>query len=374
MQASPAYQGQESPADQWQESPADQWQQSPDQQPSDQQQGQQEQQPSPPSPDQWQQSPDQQQQEQPLDQPPSPSDQPPQPPPPPSGSSSWWPSWLGRRRLLQQADQGQQQQQEWDSQPLCGGSSAAACSSVAAPLPAGARPQGSTLDSDLVAIDLGGTVLQPGSLVALRFTYSGQLGSGSGLYRSAPFADCTTASGGGDGSSGSPAATTSCSTAVLVATQLEPTYARALLPCWDGPGFKAAFSLTLRLPLGLTALSNTPEAARWVESSSSSSSDAGGSGGGSSGGGDGSSGSNAVQVVQFQTTPVMSPYLLALAAGRLAQYGAGGSGASPALRLWAVPGREGELALAAAVAPAAFAHYLEYTGVAQPLSKVGFRV
>jgi aminopeptidase N len=101
--------------------------------------------------------------------------------------------------------------------------------------------------------------------------------------------------------------------------------------------------------------------------------------------------SDAIQVYEFEPTPVMSPYLLAVAAGALAQYnatsgsstvggngssmsnrGGGGGGSQPELRLWAAAGREGQLAAAAAVAPRAFAFYQSYLSVPQPAELAKF--
>jgi aminopeptidase N len=82
---------------------------------------------------------------------------------------------------------------------------------------------------------------------------------------------------------------------------------------------------------------------------------------------------DAVQVYTFEDSPPMSPYLLAVAAGDLVQYnGTGGAAPElggdgiPQLRLWAAPGQEGQLAAAAAAAPAAFRFYTDYFGVALP--------
>ena len=47
-----------------------------------------------------------------------------------------------------------------------------------------------------------------------------------------------------------------------VYTQFEPLEARGAFPCFDEPGFKVPFRLTLRVPVGMTAFSNTPERAR----------------------------------------------------------------------------------------------------------------
>lgn len=96
-------------------------------------------------------------------------------------------------------------------------------------------------------------------------------------------------------------------------------------------------------------------------------------------------------LVEFQVTPLMSPYLLAVAAGGMVQYtgaeaavpgnssssggcSAGGGSAAmfggadglPVLRFWAAPGLEGQLAAAAEVAPKAFSFYRSYLGVDLP--------
>lgn len=49
---------------------------------------------------------------------------------------------------------------------------------------------------------------------------------------------------------------------VLIATDFEATRARRCFPCWDEPDLKAAFTMTVVVPEGLTALANTPEIAR----------------------------------------------------------------------------------------------------------------
>lgn len=134
-------------------------------------------------------------------------------------------------------------------QLLCG--SEAECSRVIVPV--ASRHQHSTLDQDLVAVDLGGVELPANSTAILRLQYAGSLATdGLGLHRSDPFVVC---SGGGGGNSSTAAGSSSaavlvdggCRAAVLVATQLEPTGARRLLPCYDGPRFKAHFSLELEV-------------------------------------------------------------------------------------------------------------------------------
>jgi aminopeptidase N len=77
----------------------------------------------------------------------------------------------------------------------------------------------------------------------------------------------------------------------LLATQFESHHAREVFPCIDEPEAKATFDLTLTTTKGQTVLANTP-----LESSKTSSKH---------------------QVTKFQTTPIMSVYLLAFIIGDL---------------------------------------------------------
>jgi len=49
---------------------------------------------------------------------------------------------------------------------------------------------------------------------------------------------------------------------VLITTHFEATDARRNFPCWDEPDLKASFQMTLVVPEGMTALTNTPELGR----------------------------------------------------------------------------------------------------------------
>ncbi|XP_055351722.1 puromycin-sensitive aminopeptidase-like [Paramacrobiotus metropolitanus] len=76
------------------------------------------------------------------------------------------------------------------------------------------------------------------------------------------------------------------------ATQFESCFARQCFPCWDEPALKATFDITLVVDKNLVALSNMP-----VKN-------------------EGPLESNAAwKVVQFDTTPIMSTYLVALVVG-----------------------------------------------------------
>ncbi|MCZ7627971.1 MAG: hypothetical protein M5U19_02235 [Microthrixaceae bacterium] len=52
----------------------------------------------------------------------------------------------------------------------------------------------------------------------------------------------------------------------LAVTQCESTHARRFMPCFDEPAFKATFEVTLEVPAGFTAISNSAEVERTVNS------------------------------------------------------------------------------------------------------------
>ena len=130
----------------------------------------------------------------------------------------------------------------------------------------------------------------------------------------------------------------------MAATQFEATDARRAFPCWDEPAAKATFQLTLHIPSGLTAVSNTmPETEI--------------------------PGRDGTKEVRFTPTPRMSTYLLAFIVGDLAAVEARAPNGT-LVRIWATRGKEeqGRFALETAVDLLAYLDF--YFGIPYPLEKL----
>jgi aminopeptidase N len=130
---------------------------------------------------------------------------------------------------------------------------------------------------------------------------------------------------------------------VLLATMMEPTGARRLLPCWDEPAFRARFRLSVDLPGGYAAYSNMPI----VKSGPL----AGGS-----------------QRVAFGTTPKMASYLLALVAGDMERL----AGASDGTQIGIVTtaGKQASAHYALDATKQLLHYYNDYFGTHYPLPKL----
>ena len=134
-------------------------------------------------------------------------------------------------------------------------------------------------------------------------------------------------------------------TAYLATTQFEATDARRALPCWDEPAVKATFQVTLNVPEEMAAVSNTPI----IEEKA----------------GD----SPGVKTVKFDTTPIMSTYLLAFVIGDLTHIEKEAADGT-VVGIWMTRGKEeqGQFALDTSVKLLSF--FNDYFGIPYPLPKL----
>jgi puromycin-sensitive aminopeptidase len=133
---------------------------------------------------------------------------------------------------------------------------------------------------------------------------------------------------------------------VIATTQFEASDARRAFPCWDEPGFKAVFSVTLVVPDELAAISNMSEIDRSPR-------------------GDGKS------VVRFADSPIMSSYLVAFIVGPLGITDPVDVDGIP-LRVAYPPGKGHLTGFAIEVGTYALRWLSEYYGVPYPGDKVDF--
>ncbi len=165
--------------------------------------------------------------------------------------------------------------------------------------------------------------LSPGSYT-FRCEFSGVLGDDlSGLYRSR-YVDA-------DGRE-----------AWLVTSQFEAPYARKAFPCFDEPGFKAAFALSMDIPSDMIGISNMPAESETVEGGR--------------------------KTITFARTPLMSTYLLYLGAGHF-DYIETRRGART-VRVYGVNEQSSRGRFACDVAADTLAFFEEYSGVPYPLPKL----
>ena len=129
----------------------------------------------------------------------------------------------------------------------------------------------------------------------------------------------------------------------LFATQFESHHAREVFPCIDEPEAKATFDLILSTQTGITALGNMPVREQRTE--------------------------NDRLVTTFQTSPVMSTYLLAFVTGELHAV-SGSTKDSVDVSIWATPSQPAEsLTFALDIAIRTTEFFNDYFGVPYPLPK-----
>jgi aminopeptidase N len=129
----------------------------------------------------------------------------------------------------------------------------------------------------------------------------------------------------------------------LIATTMEPTDARRMLPTWDEPAFRAKFRLSVDLPAGLKAYSNTP-----VDRQAAI---AGGQ-----------------QRISFKPTPKMPSYLVVLAAGEFERISAKQDGVE--IGVVTTEGKKDRAAFALNASRDLLHFYNNYFGVPYPLAKL----
>eukprot|EP00927_Polykrikos_kofoidii_P066732 TRINITY_DN62294_c0_g1_i1.p1 TRINITY_DN62294_c0_g1~~TRINITY_DN62294_c0_g1_i1.p1 ORF type:complete len:934 (+),score=173.95 TRINITY_DN62294_c0_g1_i1:69-2804(+) len=134
-----------------------------------------------------------------------------------------------------------------------------------------------------------------------------------------------------------------------VSTHFEPIYARYAFPCVDEPRAKARFDVTIVAPKGLTALSNMPARAQ-------------------------ADLADGLEEHHFETTPLMSTYLLAFSVGSLGSIHAPEGSAPVPMTLYASAGQENLGRFALEVAASSLTYFEDFFGVKFPLPKLDLMV
>ncbi|PSN90364.1 hypothetical protein B9Q08_04850 [Candidatus Marsarchaeota G2 archaeon ECH_B_SAG-M15] len=129
----------------------------------------------------------------------------------------------------------------------------------------------------------------------------------------------------------------------IITTQFEAIYARRFIPCFDNPGYKAKFRLSVRVREGLRVVSNMPP--ERVDSS------------------------GGKLTYRFYESPPMPTYLLYLGVGEFLE---SEEGADPKLIVACVRGREGKVAYPLRVGRRVVGYFNEYFDIPYPLPKLHF--
>jgi puromycin-sensitive aminopeptidase len=130
----------------------------------------------------------------------------------------------------------------------------------------------------------------------------------------------------------------------LVTTQLEAIHAREAFVCIDEPAAKAVFELSLTVPDQLVAIANTNVVGEQPAG-------------------------QGLKKVQFAPTPKMSTYLVAFMVGEF-EHAEETTPEGVTVRVYATPGKTGQLAFALDVAVRTLSFFDKYFGIPYPLPKL----
>jgi len=128
----------------------------------------------------------------------------------------------------------------------------------------------------------------------------------------------------------------------LIATQFESHHAREVFPCVDEPEAKATFDLSIIIDPKETVISNTPEKSRKNKGK--------------------------LQTVTFETTPIMSTYLLAFVCGDI-DYKSAKTKSGIEVRAYATPNNVQFTDFSLDIAVKCLDYYEDYFGIEYPLKK-----
>lgn len=129
----------------------------------------------------------------------------------------------------------------------------------------------------------------------------------------------------------------------MAVTQFEPVDARRCFPCWDEPAAKATFKITLDVPFELIALSNMPAIEEKRQGN--------------------------LKTVQFEESPIMSTYLVAIVVG-LFDYAESQTSDGIKVRCYCQVGKADQVKFALDVAVKSLELYKKYFDEPYPLPKL----
>lgn len=131
----------------------------------------------------------------------------------------------------------------------------------------------------------------------------------------------------------------------IATTQMEPTDARRMFPCFDEPAYKASYQITAIVDKSQKAISNAPVLSEKPVQN------------------------GAKKAVSFAETPPMSTYLVALMIGNFESTPAKVVDGIP-IRVWSVPGKTKMGTYALDVAARLMTYYNKYFGIKYPSQKL----